>query len=320
MRRMTLFTTALLAAAVLSAAGGCGQTAPAGPPAEATKVVQIIKDKFPDTPTLDGGGGPGPVQEATGTTNIRGRFVLADGAAIPARGAIDVCKPGGQPVPDESLLVDAGSRGIKNVVVYLFTKNNSIGWTDDVPAPPEATSLPDDLDGKDPANQADFDQQFCIFKTRVLPLRIGKTLKIINSDSFGHNTNITSITNPVVGAKDSILYKFNAEANYPIPVSCNIHSYMKSFILPRVNGYVAVTDKDGNFEIKNLPTGIELSFMVWHESSASLGGKLVLDVDDKKSINTLLWNTKTKGRFIITLDPGKPVDFGDVAVPLSAFK
>lgn len=319
MQRMTFFTTALLAAAVLASAGGCGQTAPAGPPAQADEVAQIIKDKFPDNGT-NGPPPPPEIQPATGTTNIRGRFVLADGAAIPARGAIDVCKPGGQPVLDESLLVDAGSRGIKNVVVYLFTKNNSIGWSDDIPAPPEATPLPGDLDGKDPANQTDYDQKFCVFLTRVLPFRIGKTLKIINSDGFGHNTNITGITNPVIGANETILYKFNAEANYPRPVSCNIHSYMKSFILPRVNGYVAVTDKDGKFEIKNLPTGIELDFMVWHESSASLGGKLVLDVDDKKSINTLQWNTKTKGRFIITLEPGKPVDFRDIAVPLSAFK
>ena len=320
MQRMTFFTTALLAAAVLAAAGGCGQTAPAGPPAEDHKVAQIIKDKFPDTPTLDGGGGPGPVQEATGTTNIRGRFVLADGATIPVPAAVGVCAPGGRAVPGEALLIDADTRTIKNVVVYLFTKNNSIGWTDDIPAPPEATPLPDDLDGKDPANQADFDQQFCIFKSHVFPLRLGQTLKIMNSDAFGHNTNITGYTNVGIPANDSILYKFNAETNYPIPVSCNIHSYMKSFILPRVNGYVAVTDKDGNFEIKNLPTGIELDFMVWHESSASLSGKLVLDVDDKKSINTLRWNTKTKGRFFITLDPGKPIDFVDIAVPLSAFK
>lgn len=319
MQRMTLFTGAVLAAAVLTAAGGCGQTAPAGPPAQATEVVQIIKAKFPDNGT-NGPPPPPEIQEATGTTNIRGRFVLADGETIPAPGAIAVCNPGGVAVPGQALLIDKGSRGIANVVVYLFTKNKTIGWKDIPAPPPEAMPLADNLDGKVRANQVDFDQEFCVFKSHVLALRLGKTLKIINSDNFGHNTNIAGLTSVVIGANGSILYKFNVETNYPLSVSCNIHSYMTSYILPRINGYFAVTDKDGNFEIKNLPTGIELDFMVWHENSATLGGKLVLDVDDKKSINTLQWNTKTKGRFIITLEPGKPVDFDDIAVPLSAFK
>ncbi|MCH8043141.1 MAG: hypothetical protein IID44_05435 [Planctomycetes bacterium] len=322
MRRMTLFTAAVVAAAVLAAAGGCGRLAPAGPPAQADEVAQIIKAKFPD----NGTNGPPPpleIQPATGTTNISGRFVLAGGAEIPVPAAIAVCTPGGRAVPGEALLIDARTGGIKNVVVYLFTKNNSIGWSDDVPAPPEATPLPDDLDGKDAANQADYDQKFCVFKSHVFPLRLGQTLKIMNSDVFGHNTNITGYTNVVVPAGESVLYKFNAETSYPIPVSCNIHSYMKSFILPRENGYLAVTDKEGKFEIKNVPTGFELDFMVWHESAATSGpegGRLVLDVDQKKNIKTLRWNTKTKGRFFIKLDPGTPIDFGKIAVPLSAFK
>lgn len=322
MRGMTLFTAAVVAAVMLAAAGGCGRLAPAGPPAQADVVAKIIEAKFPDIPTV-GGEPPPTVQQATGTTNISGRFVLAGGAAIPVPAAVGVCAPGGRAVPGEALLIGAGTRGIANVVVYLFTKNNSIGWSDDVPAPPEATSLPDDLDGKDPANQADFDQQFCIFKSHVFPLRLGQTLKIMNSDTFGHNTNITGYTNVVIPAGAGVLYKFNAETNYPIPVSCNIHSYMKSFILPRENGYLAVTDKEGKFEIKNVPTGFELDFMVWHESAATSGpegGRLVLDVDQKKNIKTLRWNTTTKGRFKIKLDPDTPIDFGDIAVPLSAFK
>ena len=42
---------------------------------------------------------------------------------------------------------------------------------------------------------------------------------------------------------------------------------MKARLLVRPDPYFAVSDKDGNFEIKNLPAGTELEFQVWQEKS-----------------------------------------------------
>jgi hypothetical protein len=41
----------------------------------------------------------------------------------------------------------------------------------------------------------------------------------------------------------------------PVQVSCNIHPWMKGYIRVFDHPYFAVTDEDGNFEIKNAPAG-----------------------------------------------------------------
>ena len=46
---------------------------------------------------------------------------------------------------------------------------------------------------------------------------------------------------------------------------------MIGYLLPRKNGYFAMTDADGKFEIANVPAGEPLEFQVWHESGAGAG-------------------------------------------------
>ena len=50
---------------------------------------------------------------------------------------------------------------------------------------------------------------------------------------------------------------------------------MVAYMLPRENGYFAVTDAEGRFEIANLPAGEPLEFQVWHESGGAAGNGLV---------------------------------------------
>ena len=70
---------------------------------------------------------------------------------------------------------------------------------------------------------------------------------------------------------------------------------MSAWYLPRKNGYVAVTDKDGNFEIANLPAGEKLEFQVWHESAGSSKAIFLTTPEAKE----LKWNNK--GRFTVNL-------------------
>ena len=49
---------------------------------------------------------------------------------------------------------------------------------------------------------------------------------------------------------------------------------MAAYLFPYENGYVAVTEADGSFEIANLPAGEELEFQVWHEIGAGRGSGL----------------------------------------------
>ena len=49
-----------------------------------------------------------------------------------------------------------------------------------------------------------------------------------------------------------------------MPVVCNIHPWMKAYILSLDHPYMAVTGEDGTFEIKNMPAG-QHEFQFWHE-------------------------------------------------------
>src|SRR5262249_39745833 len=51
----------------------------------------------------------------------------------------------------------------------------------------------------------------------------------------------------------------------PVMFHCDIHKWMDAVARVYDHPYAAVTDKDGNYEIKNVPTGAELNIVVWHE-------------------------------------------------------
>ena len=40
-----------------------------------------------------------------------------------------------------------------------------------------------------------------------------------------------------------------------IPVKCNVHPWMKSYVAVFKHSYFAVTGKDGSFQLPNLPPG-----------------------------------------------------------------
>jgi hypothetical protein len=72
---------------------------------------------------------------------------------------------------------------------------------------------------------------------------------------------------------------------------------MNSYMLVRDNPYFAVTDKDGNFSIKNIPVG-EHTFVVWHET-----GYLVDVTVDGKATKWQIGD-RAKGRVKLAIKAG----------------
>jgi hypothetical protein len=70
---------------------------------------------------------------------------------------------------------------------------------------------------------------------------------------------------------------------------------------------VAVSAKDGTFEIKNLPAGIPVELQAWHEASTGSGNAVSAKRDDLK------W--QPNGRFVVTLEPDQTLDLKDIKVP-----
>ena len=109
----------------------------------------------------------------------------------------------------------------------------------------------------------------------------GDTLKVTNPDDVGHNANLSFFNNkqqnlmiPATQEKDVALEKSEPA---PIPVDCNIHPWMKAYVVVLDHPFAAVSDENGEMTIKGLPAGEELVFRAYHESGSIkevvIGGK-----------------------------------------------
>jgi hypothetical protein len=63
--------------------------------------------------------------------------------------------------------------------------------------------------------------------------------------------------------------------DYEITINCSMHTWMNAFARAFDHPFAALTDKHGNFEIKNVPVGVDLQVVAWHEKGgyAQEGGK-----------------------------------------------
>jgi len=301
-RRFPLISAVACALAGVSIAG-CGRRVDLGPVANEQDAGDI---RLAIAASTEGGaaeGAAGPT--GTGWATIRGRFVYDPGAPLPQVRPYIVnkdpaaCAPGGKAPPQETLVVDSGSRGIKNIAVYLWNASR----VHESAQPSEEAIV--------------FDQQVCVFLTHVCGVMVGQTLDIKNSDDVGHNTNIAgrrNTFNQTIPAGQTIAYRVQREEALPAPVNCSIHPWMLAYLLPRENGYYAVTATDGSFEIANVPAGEKLEFQVWHESAAGANGTLGMSTPEAKALG---WSNK--GRFTVTLAPDEVKEI-QVMVPASAFR
>ena len=68
-----------------------------------------------------------------------------------------------------------------------------------------------------------------------------------------------------------------------IPVKCNVHPWMRSYVGVFKHPFFAVSGKDGSFEIKGLPPG-EYTIEAWHEKFGTQEQKLRMTPKESKTI------------------------------------
>lgn len=290
---------AALMTLALSALTACNKTYDVATPPNMEMAMALRSAVAGDAgPSVGAGAGPAVLAEPTGWATLKGRFTLSGDAPQPTQlkitgGDTEVCAPGGKKVYSESLVVGSDG-GIRDVLVYCTTKLD----------PAEPFTHPSAAPGI--GGDVEFDQKECVFLSHVFGMRTGQTLKILNSDPVGHNTNIVGTPiNQIVAAGSSINFTPKKEWKKPNPVSCSIHPWMSSNLIVRDNGYFAISDAAGNFEIPNLPAGVELEFRIWQEAGTISG----IEIEGAPV---------KKGRFKMTLPPGG-TEFA-VAVDASTYK
>ena len=99
-------------------------------------------------------------------------------------------------------------------------------------------------------------------------------MKVLSNDAVAHNTHSYPNKNQGVNSgvapgdrEGKLTITYNRAEAEPIAVKCDYHAWMTAYHLPIDHGFAAVTDKDGNFEIKDIPAG-DYTFAVWHEAAA----------------------------------------------------
>jgi hypothetical protein len=229
--------------------------------------------------------------------SIKGRIVVDGTAPKPAPIVVNKDQFCMNAKPESNSIVIGKDNTLVNAVVYLRVGAGAA----------KVTINPEyEAKFKEPVK---LDNKGCMFEPHITVVRVGQTLEVMSSDPVGHNTNIALLsfnqTIPSNGAPTPI--KVAQGAAIPMPVVCNIHPWMKGYILAIDHPYAAVTGDDGTFEIKDIPAG-QYEFQFWHES-----GYL-------KNVAVKGGTTDTRGRAKLKIEAGKTLDLGDIKVKASGLK
>ena len=245
--------------------------------------------------------GSQPRAAAQGWGTVQGRAVCTDARALqPKQLKVTrdrkVCLKEGL-IFSEEYVVNPKNKGVRWVVAWLAKDNNGKAEHDAVlPVHPDLKALK--------VKEVVMEVRCCRFEPHVVALRKGQDFTGRNLSAVQHNMNIQGRKGPAISP---VLLPSDKEWRYParvwkpdyIPrsVSCNIHPWMQAKAFCFAHPYFAVTDADGNFEIKYAPAG-KYRLIVWHEGMGWVAG------DTKPS----------KHGKLIEIKPGGVTNVGKLAV------
>jgi len=214
-------------------------------------------------------GSPSPDAGAPGAT-VSGVVKFQGAALPPARiqmvGDPNCAKGRTAPAMNEEMVTD-GSGDLANVVVYI-----SDGLGDRTFDPPSQPAV--------------LEQKGCLYEPHVVAMRAGQTLRVVNADSTTHNIHPTPANNREWNKSQPpglTIEETFARQEVGVPVKCNVHPWMKSYVAVLKNPYFAVSGKNGSFEIKDLPPGT-YTVQAWHEKLGTKTQQITVGANESKKL------------------------------------
>jgi len=235
----------------------------------------------------------------TGQIIVEGK--VPEATALVVDKDVATCLRNQAAILDPSLVVGEDG-GLKDAFVFLYFGRKGNGRKPDV-----HDSYKEMEDAK-----IVLDNLKCRFEPYALFVRTSQTLTMKNSDDVGHNCHVTLLRNEVnanLPIGDAVDVQLTEVEKVPGPVKCDIHPWMTGLILVRDEPYVAITDKDGNFTIKNLPEG-EWTFQFWHKRSGYLK---TLTRDGTKFLGK-------RGEVKLEIKSGETLDLGKLLISVEKLK
>jgi plastocyanin len=139
-----------------------------------------------------------------------------------------------------------------------------------------------------PTDAPTIDQKNCRYHPHVFGVRVGQPLQIINSDPTLHNIHAMPKANqefnngqPIQGMK--MTHTFTAK-EIMVPFKCDVHGWMNAYVGVLDHPYFFVTDKDGKFELKDVPPGT-YTIEAWHEKFGTQTASVTLGPKEAKEIS-----------------------------------
>ena len=228
--------------------------------------------------------------KAEGWGTLKGRVVF--GGDPPAAkvlvpkgdpGAKDSKVCAAEPILSQRLVVDKASKGVRFAVVYI----------------PKPTAVKPEARDAALKKEVVFDQRNCVFDPHVLAVMKGEKI-LVKQDDPGVSHNIHSKLqnlplNSSMQTGQTYPVETKSAERLPGQVVCDIHPWMSAFWLIADSPYFAVTDEQGNFEIKDVPAGTQ-KVVVWQEATGPVTPGVGEPIDVKAGGET----TKE-----YTIDPAK---------------
>jgi plastocyanin len=161
-----------------------------------------------------------------------------------------MCNPIGRAGEIKGKVTAQGMRSPENIAVYV----------DAIPG----KSFPA------PGQPVVMDQKGLKFVPHVLAILKGTTVDFLNSDPVGHNVYWPAISGNKKLAHNmgtwpqGVKKSFTFDNLGDVPLLCNVHPEMSGYLVVVPTPYHAVTDAEGNFIIKDVPSG-HYTLKTWSE-------------------------------------------------------
>lgn len=218
-----------------------------------------------------------------GTATIKGVVSFSGKAPemkVPAkRKDADVCKA--KEVPYNAVLVKDGK--LKDVFVRISAGGVPGEW-------------------KAPEKHAEIDQVDCMYTPRIQGVVAGQTIDIKNGDQTLHNVHAykgtDSLFNQAQPKGAAAISKDAPDEASVMKFSCDVHPWMRGFVVVTDHPFFAVSGEDGSFKIEKVPAG-KYTIEAWHTQFGKVekadvevkdGGEASVDFEFKDSMSAPDWN------------------------------